>query len=98
MCNLYTLTNDTFSKRGTFESGQSQISDFDRASGARDEDVVTLEISVDDGRRACVQEVKPFEDLSTPTLQQLQLHLLESLQVPLNKQKEDKLEHTFLNV
>lgn len=68
---LFTLTNDTFSKRGTFKSGESQISDLDRASGARDEDVVTLQVSVDDGRRSRVQEVKPFEDLSTPALEQL---------------------------
>lgn len=68
---LFTLTNDTFSKRGTFKRGESQISDLDRASGARDEDVVTLQVSVDDGRRSRVQEVKPFEDLSTPTLEQL---------------------------
>lgn len=41
---------------------------------------------MDDGRRARVQEVKPFEDLTTPALQQLQLHLLEPLQVPKTKQ------------
>lgn len=68
---FFTLTNDTFGKRGTFKSGKSQISDLYRASGARDEDVVTLQVSVDDGRRSRVQEVKPFEDLSTPTLEQL---------------------------
>lgn len=75
-------TNDTFSKGGTFESGQAQISYFHRASGAGDEDVVTLEVTVNDGWCACVQKVKPFEDLTTPALQQLQLHLLEPLQVP----------------
>lgn len=68
---LFPLTNDTFCKRGTFKSGKSQISNLDRAGGARDEDVVTLQVSVDDGRRSRVQEVKPFEDLSTPTLEQL---------------------------
>lgn len=68
---LFPLTDDTFSKRGTFKSGESQISDLDGAGGARDEDVVTLQVSVDDGRRPRVQEVKPFQDLSTPTLEQL---------------------------
>ena len=82
------LTNDTFSKRGTFESGQPQISYLDGADGAGDEDVVTLEVPVDDGRSACVQEVKPFEDLTTPALQQLQLHLLEPLQVPKTKTED----------
>lgn len=75
-------TYDTFSKRSTFEGGQPQISYLDGAGGAGDEDVVTLEVPVDDGRGACVQEVKPFEDLTTPALQQFQLHLLEPLQVP----------------
>lgn len=68
---LFTLTNDTFSERGTFESGESQIPNLDRAGGARDEDVVTLQVPVDDGRRSRVQEVKPFQDLSTPALEQL---------------------------
>lgn len=68
---LFTLTNDTFSKRGTFKSGETQIPNLDRASGARDEDVVTLQVPVDDGRRSRVQEVKPFQDLSTPALEQL---------------------------
>lgn len=84
----FTRTNDTFSKRGTFESGQPQIAYLDGAGGAGDEDVVTLEVPVDDGRSAGVQEVKPFEDLTTPALQQLQLHLLKPFQVP--KTKEDK--------
>lgn len=68
---LFTLTNHTFSKRGTFKSGESQIPDLDRAGGARDEDVVTLQVPVNDGRRPRVQEVEPFQDLSTPTLEQL---------------------------
>lgn len=79
------LTNDTFSKRGTFESGQPQISNLDRAGRASDEDVVALQVPVDDGRSACVQEVKPFEDLTAPALQQFQFHLLEPLQVPKTK-------------
>lgn len=70
MCS-FTLTNDTFSKRGTFKSGQSQVPDLDRAGGARDKDVVTLQVPVDDGRRSRVQEVEPLQDLSTPTLEQL---------------------------
>lgn len=91
----FTLTNDTFSKRGTFKGGESQIPNLDRASGARDEDVVTLQVSVDDGRRSRVQEVKPFQDLSTPTLEQLELHLLESLQVAVNKQRGARLNRAF---
>lgn len=90
------LTNDTFSKRGTFEGGQPQISYLDGADGAGDENVVTLEVPVDDGRSARVQKVKPFEDLTTPALQQLQLHLLEPLQVP--KTKEDKTKHSVPNM
>lgn len=83
------LTNDTFSERGTFESGEPKISNLDGADGPGDEDVVTLEVPVDDGRRACVQEVKPFEDLTTPALQQLQLHVLEPFQVPKRKEGQN---------
>lgn len=89
MC-LFTLTNDTFSKRGTFQSGQSQIPNLDGAGGARDEDVVTLQVPVDDGGRPRVQEVEPFQDLEAPALQQLQLHLLESLQVAVNQQRRTR--------
>lgn len=87
---VLTLTNNTFSKGGTFESGQPQVADLNGAGGAGDEDVVTLEVSVDDGRSARVQEVKPFEDLTAPALQQLQLHLLEPLQVPETNGSESK--------
>lgn len=86
MLNLeISLTYDTFSKRGTFESGKPQISDLNRASWAGDEYVVTLQVAVNYWRCACVQEVKAFEDLSTPALQQFQLHLLESFQIPKTK-------------
>lgn len=85
------LTNDTFSEWGTFERGQAQVSYLDGARGAGDEDVVTFEVPVDDGRSARMQEVKPLEDLTTPALQQLQLHLLEPLQVP--ETKEDGAEY-----
>lgn len=90
------LTYYTFSKRGTFESGQPQISNLDRASWAGDEYVVTLQVTVDDGRCACVQEMKAFEDLSTPALQQFQLHLLEPFQVP--KTKTDYIQWLSLNM
>lgn len=87
---LFPLTNDTFSKRGTFQSGQSQIPNLDGAGGTRDEDVVTLEVPVDDGGRPRVQEVEAFQDLQAPALQQLQLHLLESLQVAVNQQRRTR--------
>lgn len=52
---------------------------------------------MDDGRGARVQEVKPFEDLTTPALQQLQLHLLEPLQVA-ETQEEEQAERSSLNM
>lgn len=43
-------TYDTLGKGGSFECGQAQVPNLDGARGARDEDVVTLEVTVDDGR------------------------------------------------
>lgn len=42
-------TNDALGEGGALERGQPKISDFDRARRASNEDVVTLEISVQDG-------------------------------------------------
>lgn len=74
-------TYDTLGEGGSLERGQAQVPNLDRARGARDEDVVTLEVTVDDGGRAGVQEMQPLEDLPAPALQHLQLHLLEPLQI-----------------
>lgn len=76
------LTNDTFGEGGTLESGKAEVSDLDGAGGAGNEDVVALEVAVDDGWRARVQEVEALQDLMAPALQQLQLHLLKALQIP----------------
>lgn len=42
------LTNHTLSERGLLECGEAQISDLDGGRGPGDEDVVTLEVSVND--------------------------------------------------
>lgn len=42
-------TDDTLGKGGALECGKAQVPDLDRARWARDKDVVTLEISVQDG-------------------------------------------------
>lgn len=74
-------TDDTLGKRGPLQRGQAQISYLHRASGPRDEDVVTFQVSVDDGRGPGVKEVEAFEDLSAPGTQNLDFHHLEALQV-----------------
>ena len=76
------LTDDTLCERGLLECSEAQVSDLDGGVGSGDEDVVTFEVSVQDWRRARVQEVKSLQDLKTPALQQLQLHLTEPAQVP----------------
>lgn len=50
---LHSLTNNSFNIRA-FQSCQSQISYLHQACGAVDEDVVTFEISMDDGLAAGV--------------------------------------------
>lgn len=51
------LTYHTFGKRGSFQGCQTQVSNLDWSSGASDEDVVTFQVSVNDGRSACVQKL-----------------------------------------
>lgn len=70
-------TYDTLGKRSPLESGEAQVTDLNGSSGPSDKDVVTLEVTVDDWRRPCMKEVKPFQDLPTPTAQDFDLHLLE---------------------
>lgn len=76
------LTDHTLGEGGSFERGQTQVPDLHAARGPRDEDVVTLQVPVDDGRSACVQEVQAFEDLTTPAAQHFGFHHLEALQIP----------------
>lgn len=78
----WVLTDDALGERGLLERGEAQVSDLDGGGGSGDEDVVTLEVSVQDGGAARVQELKTLQDLKAPTLQQLQLHLTEPAQVP----------------
>ncbi len=76
------LTDHALGEAGSLERGQTQVPDLHAPRGARDEDVVTLQVPVDDGGGTSVQKVKSFEDLTTPSLQELQLHLLKTLQIP----------------
>lgn len=65
------LTNDTLSKRGTLQSGQPQVTDLNRTCGPCDEDVIALQVAVNDGWGARMQEVQALQDLMTPSLKQL---------------------------
>lgn len=84
---LWGHTYDTLCKRSPLESGEAKVTNLDRASGPSDEDVVTLEVTVDDGRRPGMKEVKPFKDLPTPATQDFNLHLLKPLQIPTEQNK-----------
>lgn len=72
-------TYDTLGKRSPLESGKAQVADLDGSGGPSDENVVTLEVTVDDGRRPGMKKVKPFQDLPTPAPQDFDLHLLKPL-------------------
>lgn len=76
------LTYYTFGKRCSFQGGQTQVANLHGAGGPGDEDVVTLEVSVDDGGSPCVQKQQALQDLPAPASQYLGLHHLEPLQVP----------------
>ena len=47
-------TDDALGERLVLERRQAEVADLHGAGGAGDEDVVTLEVAVDDGRRARV--------------------------------------------
>lgn len=83
-------TYDTFGKRGSLQRGQPQVSYLHRACGPRDEDVVTFQVSVNDGWSSGVQEVEAFEDLSAPRAQNLDFHDLKTLEVPVGERNPTK--------
>ena len=55
------------------ERGQAEVAYLDAAGGSGDEDVITLQVSVDHGRDAGVQEQQSSQDLTTPGLQNLRI-------------------------
>ncbi len=71
-------TNHSFDVR-SFQSSQTEVPDLDQSRRAIDEDVVTLEVSVDDGRGARVQEMEASQDLPAPATDHL---WLDGLQPP----------------
>ena len=67
---------------GAFQCGQTQISNLDQSRGAIDEDVITLQISVDDGLTTSVKKVETSEDLTTPATNHLRLDGFQTTHVP----------------
>ena len=67
---------------GAFQCGQTQISNLDQSCGAIDEDVVTLQVSVDDGLTASVKKVETSQDLTTPATNHLWLDGFQTTHVP----------------
>lgn len=80
-------TYDTLGKGSPHQCGQSQVANFDWSRGARDEDVVTFEVPMDDWRSPGVKEVKTLQDLSTPAPQNLGFHHFEAFQVAVQEKK-----------
>lgn len=67
---------------GAQQSCQSQVADLDDPFRAIDEDVVTFEVTVDDGRVVAVQIYQAAQNLPCPTLQHLVVDHLVPLAVP----------------
>ena len=76
-----TCTYDCFDFRA-FQCRQAQVSNLDKSSGPVNENVVTLEVTVDDWWRACVQKVQATQDLPAPAAYYLGLDGLEATHVP----------------
>lgn len=73
---ILSRTYDALGKGGPLECSQAQVSNLDRSGRSGDEDVVTLEVPVDDGRRPGMKEMQPLQNLPAPAAQDFDLHLL----------------------
>lgn len=73
---ILSRTYDALGKGGPLEGSQAQVSNLDRSGRSGDEDVVTLEVPVDNGRRPGMKEVQPLQNLPAPAAQDFDLHLL----------------------
>jgi len=65
-------TNNRLCEGFVFERCEAQIANLDRASRARDEYVVALQIAMDDRGIPRVQVVETLQDLTAPRFQNLQ--------------------------
>jgi len=79
------LTNDCLDVR-SFQCCKAQVSDLNKASGAIDEDVVTLEVPVDDGGGASVEEVEAPQDLPPPASDHLVFNGFQTTHVAVKRQ------------
>ena len=70
------------------QSGQPQVPNLDQASGAIDKDIVTLEVSVNNGWLPGVEEMEPPQDLPPPATNHLGLYGLESPHVTVDSGNE----------
>lgn len=60
-----------------------------------DEDIIALEISVNDGRLPRVEEHEAFENLTTPTLQNFDVDLLEAPKIRLQRARCHQLRDEY---
>lgn len=96
----YFSTYNTFSEGSSFEGGQSQVPNFDRACRSGDKDVITFQVPVDDGRGSGVEKMKALQNLPAPASQHLGFHDLEPLEIAAgmkDKKKEITLESNFIH-
>ena len=66
---------------GDLQCSQPEVPNLYQSSGPVDEDVVTLEVSVDDGGVAGVEVVQALQDLPAPGTNELDLDILEPTHV-----------------
>ena len=70
-----------------FERCEAQIANLDRASRARDEYIVALQIAMDDRRIPRVQVVETLQNLTAPRFQNLQFKNLSFIDGVLENQQ-----------
>lgn len=64
------------------QCGKPQITNFDNALTAIDKNIVTLEVSVDDGGLVTMQVDQPAKNLPCPSLEHLIIRMLVAFAIP----------------
>lgn len=62
------LTYDWFGERSVFKRSQAKVANFDAACCPSDENVVTFQVSMYDGRRSRMEKLQTLENLAAPWL------------------------------
>lgn len=85
--------DNRFRETSILQRSQTKVTDFDASGCARNKDIITFQITMDDGRGARVKEVKSLQDLATPGFEHLRVDLFEAAEIGLQRPRQHQLRH-----